>query len=72
MFDKVDELETIMLGEDKDNPKFAWLKVKFDALRSDYPAQKYVQRTILAAGTIGYILGYGVSLIVHHFLFGCR
>ena len=43
MFDKVDELETIMLGEDKDDPKFAWLKKKFDALREDYPAQQYVQ-----------------------------
>jgi hypothetical protein len=72
MFDKVDELETIMLGEDKDDPKLAWLKKKFAALRNDYPAQQYVQRTALAAGVAGVLIGSSVSLIVHHLLFGCR
>jgi hypothetical protein len=72
MFDKVDELETIMLGEYKDDPKFAWLKKKFDALRNDYPAQQYVQRTALAAAIAGATFGSFASLIIHHFLFGCR
>jgi len=72
MFDKVDELETIMLGKDVNDPKFAWLKEKFDALRNDYPAQQYVQRTALRAALAGVTFGSLASLIIHHFIFGCR
>jgi len=72
MFDKVDELETIMLGKDKDDPKFAWLKKKFDVLRNDYPAEQYVRRTALASAVAGCTFGSLAALIIHHFIFGCR
>jgi hypothetical protein len=41
VLDKIDELETIMLGKEKDNPEFAWLKDKFDELRILVKALRY-------------------------------
>ena len=72
MQDKLDELETIMLGENWSDPKFAWLKKKFDSLRSNYPTQQYVQRTAFQALLIGVSLGSVLALIFHHLLFGYR
>lgn len=47
MLDKINELETIMLGKEKGNPTFAWLKIKFDELRRLAAVQQSVQRTAL-------------------------
>lgn len=73
MLDKIDELETIMLGEEKDDPKYAWLKNKFDALRDECYAEKYPYRSrkYVIALIIGCSYGSALALFFHHFLFGC-
>lgn len=54
MLDKIDEIELIILGEDKDEKKYEWLKKKFDGLRIE--AKKTESRTAFFAGLVAGVL----------------
>lgn len=72
MKNKIDELESIVLGPEANNPKHAWLKEKFDDLRNEYPAQLYVQKIIIRAALIGFGIGSSLAVLVQQVLIGCR
>lgn len=72
MLEKIDELETIMLGKEVSNPAFAWLKEKFDDLRELAAFQQRVQRTALPVRVLNAICyGWTIGTILW-LLFGSR
>lgn len=72
LLDKINELETIVLGKEVSNPAFAWLKVKFDYLRVLATSQQSVQRTAYGRTVWAYCFGFISGLLACLLVIGSR